>query len=64
MWKLWRNAILTFVNIKVHHLHCEVRCPLCGYVDDLVNHTCLLCNFVKTVWFGLSITIKFGSPKF
>ncbi|KAL0394946.1 UNVERIFIED_CONTAM: hypothetical protein Slati_4460800 [Sesamum latifolium] len=49
-WRLCKNSLATITNLRSRGIKVEEGCPLCGWVEEDIKHTLLLCPLARKVW--------------
>ncbi|RYR68791.1 hypothetical protein Ahy_A03g015257 [Arachis hypogaea] len=52
LWKAAHNIILVRANLKKKRLLTNSVCPICLQEEETEEHTLLLCEWTRAVWFG------------
>lgn len=55
LWKICHNSIPVLANLWKKKLVNSALCPLCLKEPKTIEHTLLLCEWTRGVWFGLQI---------
>nr|XP_025703912.1 uncharacterized protein LOC112805796 [Arachis hypogaea] len=52
LWKVAHNIIPVRANLKKKSLLTNSVCPICAQEEETSEHTLLLCDWTRAVWFG------------
>ncbi|RYR36428.1 hypothetical protein Ahy_A09g041389 [Arachis hypogaea] len=52
LWKVAHNIIPVRANLKEKRLLTNSVCPICAQEEETSEHTLLLCDWTRAVWFG------------
>lgn len=55
LWKLCQNAIPVLGNLWKRKIVRFANCPICSLEPESIEHTFLVCEWTRNVWFGLQI---------
>lgn len=58
-WEIWWGKILTSDQLKKRGFSFASLFPLCGKTEESIEHLCLLCPKIRSLWNGLfSFSVK------
>lgn len=51
------NLLRLFLNTKLNNI--DALCTICNYMEELVEHALLNCNYARSTWFGSQLSLLF-----
>lgn len=57
LWKACHNCLPIQVNLRQRRLCSSAMCPICGEVEETMEHAFLLCDWTRPLWFGSQMSL-------
>ncbi|XP_050365312.1 uncharacterized protein LOC126783821 [Argentina anserina] len=64
LWRALSSAIPTFLALFKRKIKNSPMCPMCGLMEESMEHILFLCPWVETVWFGSSLGLRIDKQAF
>ncbi|KAI8547258.1 hypothetical protein RHMOL_Rhmol07G0180600 [Rhododendron molle] len=57
-WRACSNSLATKENLVRRKCGVSKGCPICGVVDESIEHVIFDCEWVRAVWFGCNVYLN------